>query len=293
MDTNCRGVWLLTQAALPYIPKGGRIIIVGSISGRMGGPKQVRPRQSLDLPPCSKLQLTSDTPFSQRCPMQPAKLWSKASSKCGPTSCKFSVPYSWMLVASATGSLHARADSGKAVSTAEQASALHEICTEPRLLAARHLHQRCGSWPSRHRCAIKHQTFIITLTRAERLRAAFAVTDMFNSNVKECQSPLRLFLLFTSALTEASSAHVDIEQSVNANGLATPQQISCVLSSRSTVLAASNSYRFFAATASCSWRARSPGAPTSNVSTFLEPQADAPRHAVGSQDRSCPQMEAL
>lgn len=41
MNTNCRGVWMLTQAALPFIPRGGRIIIVGSISGRTGGPKQV------------------------------------------------------------------------------------------------------------------------------------------------------------------------------------------------------------------------------------------------------------
>lgn len=37
-NTNVRGPVLLTKAALPFIPPGGRIILLSSISGRQASP---------------------------------------------------------------------------------------------------------------------------------------------------------------------------------------------------------------------------------------------------------------
>lgn len=37
IDTNLRGPYFLTQAALPYIPSGGRIILISSTSARLVG----------------------------------------------------------------------------------------------------------------------------------------------------------------------------------------------------------------------------------------------------------------
>jgi 3-oxoacyl-[acyl-carrier protein] reductase len=37
-DTNVRGPALLTKAALPFIPPGGRIILLSSIAGRQASP---------------------------------------------------------------------------------------------------------------------------------------------------------------------------------------------------------------------------------------------------------------
>jgi len=39
-NINVRGPMLLTKAALPYIPKGGRIVLVSSVSARSGFPTQ-------------------------------------------------------------------------------------------------------------------------------------------------------------------------------------------------------------------------------------------------------------
>ena len=39
IDANLRGVFLCTQAALPLLRSGGRIINIGSVSGQLGGPR--------------------------------------------------------------------------------------------------------------------------------------------------------------------------------------------------------------------------------------------------------------
>ncbi|EXJ78189.1 hypothetical protein A1O3_09350 [Capronia epimyces CBS 606.96] len=40
MDINLKAPVFLTQAALPHIPRGGRIVIISSVSARMGVPQQ-------------------------------------------------------------------------------------------------------------------------------------------------------------------------------------------------------------------------------------------------------------
>ncbi len=39
LDVDLKGVFLCCQAVLPYIPEGGRIINIGSLSGEYGGPR--------------------------------------------------------------------------------------------------------------------------------------------------------------------------------------------------------------------------------------------------------------
>jgi len=39
LDTNMKGPFLCCQEALPYLPKGGRVINIGSVSGQYGGPR--------------------------------------------------------------------------------------------------------------------------------------------------------------------------------------------------------------------------------------------------------------
>ncbi len=39
VDTNLKGVFLCSQAVIKYMPKGGRVINIGSLSGEYGGPR--------------------------------------------------------------------------------------------------------------------------------------------------------------------------------------------------------------------------------------------------------------